>query len=294
MTEYQDDFEISDGNPKPTSDGAEVKDEGATVHALKTYAMYFGLVLSGDKPFEVRKDDRGYSVGDILHLRETKDGTEEYTGRSLHRRITYLLRAAPHFGLVDGFVILGLASPPTGRTLTEVVTEEELDVARAAYKAVIEAPIFSGSRTHTLWRGTWFETRGQAMAARERDALRAAITAVERRVMGDVGAGDATAAPVGDIVLSAAGKSYHMRLTLGALAEIEEGLSVGNTGELRSMVQKKLRAADLAIAAAALLRGGGHDVTPADVLRLPFSFGEIENGVSKALRLLDSKQEREG
>jgi hypothetical protein len=39
-----------------------------TVHRLKTLAPYFGEVTSGAKPFEVRRDDRGFQLGDILHL----------------------------------------------------------------------------------------------------------------------------------------------------------------------------------------------------------------------------------
>lgn len=39
-------------------------------HILKTWPESFAAVLSGAKRFEYRVDDRGYRVGDILHLRE--------------------------------------------------------------------------------------------------------------------------------------------------------------------------------------------------------------------------------
>jgi hypothetical protein len=45
---------------------------------------------------------------------------------------------------------------------------------------------------------------------------------------------------------------------------------------------KTVRAADLAIVAAALLRGGGHDLTPADVLRLPCDLGALVLAVTRA------------
>ena len=43
-----------------------------------------------------------------------------------------------------------------------------------------------------------------------------------------------------------------------------------------------MRAGDLAIVAAALLRGGGHDLAPADVLRLPCDLGALVRAVTEA------------
>ena len=40
------------------------------VHALKIYPEYYEAVKSGKKPFEVRKNDRDFKVGDILALNE--------------------------------------------------------------------------------------------------------------------------------------------------------------------------------------------------------------------------------
>jgi len=39
-------------------------------HILKCWPGPFAAVLDGSKRFEYRVDDRGYRVGDILHLRE--------------------------------------------------------------------------------------------------------------------------------------------------------------------------------------------------------------------------------
>ena len=64
------------------------------------------------------------------------------------------------------------------------------------------------------------------------------------------------------------GRHYRLLLTLGALAEIEDGLNLASLGDVAARL-KTVRAADLAIVAAALLRGAGHDLSPADVLRLP-------------------------
>ena len=81
------------------------------VHELKTWEEYFRLVESGDKPFELRKNDRNFQVGHELLLREYNHNTQTYTGRNLHRKITYILQGkeAEIFGLKPGFCIMGLA-----------------------------------------------------------------------------------------------------------------------------------------------------------------------------------------
>lgn len=85
----------------------------------------------------------------------------------------------------------------------------------------------------------------------------------------------------GEAELIAAGKSYRLLLTLGALAEIEDGLQLTDLTQMSERL-KHTRAADLAIVAAALLRGGGHEITPAEVLRLPCDLGALVAAVGQA------------
>lgn len=94
----------------------------------------------------------------------------------------------------------------------------------------------------------------------------------------------------GEAELVAAGKSYRLLLTLGALAEIEDGLALTNLSEIGARL-KQMRASDLAVVAAALLRGGGHEMTPADVLRLPSSLGDIARAVADAFVAADLPSE---
>lgn len=85
----------------------------------------------------------------------------------------------------------------------------------------------------------------------------------------------------GEVTLCAGGKSYRLLLTLGALAEIESGLGLSDLSEVSARL-KTLRAADLAVVAASLMRGGGHDVSPADVMRLPCDLGALVQAVAEA------------
>jgi hypothetical protein len=85
----------------------------------------------------------------------------------------------------------------------------------------------------------------------------------------------------GEAALVAGGRSYRMLLTLGALAEIEDGLGLASLAGIGARLNEA-RASDLAIVAAALLRGGGHEMTPADVLRLPCDLGALTGAVIAA------------
>lgn len=92
--------------------------DAVTIHELKTMAPYWDAVEAGAKPFEVRRDDRGFQRGDVLALhRMRQDQPHRYddagangyliTKRTLYRRITYVLTGG-QFGVEPGYVVLGL------------------------------------------------------------------------------------------------------------------------------------------------------------------------------------------
>lgn len=86
-------------------------------HELKTWQSYFHAIADGTKTFEIRRDDRGFRVGDTLRLRETEYGSGNYTGREERRLITQILRYESDLGLMDGYAILSLkpfTPHPTG------------------------------------------------------------------------------------------------------------------------------------------------------------------------------------
>jgi hypothetical protein len=89
-------------------------------HHLKLDKNYFDAVASGDKNFEVRRDDRGFQKGDVLHLH--KYGTDwmgktgylkggnsdlESVSDTISARITYILTGG-QFGIETGFVVMGI------------------------------------------------------------------------------------------------------------------------------------------------------------------------------------------
>jgi len=81
------------------------------IHNLKTDTEPFEATWSGNKDYEIRKNDRDFKVGDTLNLCETVYSGEDmaeglplrFTGRNLKRLVTYILEG---YGLQDGWVIL--------------------------------------------------------------------------------------------------------------------------------------------------------------------------------------------
>jgi hypothetical protein len=88
----------------------------------KIAPKYFKDVAEGKKNFEIRKDDSDYEIGDTLILQEcyqeaipfSHNSKGEpitqtiYTGNEITKRIKYILRDCPQYGLQEGYCILGL------------------------------------------------------------------------------------------------------------------------------------------------------------------------------------------
>lgn len=74
-------------------------------HELKIYPHYFQEIVKGSKTFEVRKNDRGFHVGDTVILKEWDN--IKYSGREIHAEITYILDDK-FIGLADGYVAFSI------------------------------------------------------------------------------------------------------------------------------------------------------------------------------------------
>lgn len=67
----------------------------------------FADVKARKKNFEIKKDEDHIQVGDILVLREWDRVYRIYTGNELRRKVKYVLRNVPQYGLQDGYCIIG-------------------------------------------------------------------------------------------------------------------------------------------------------------------------------------------
>lgn len=84
-----------------------------TVHRVKSWSPFFKAIKSGTKTHDLRKDDRGYKVGDIIHLEEYDPFMGVYTGDVLPVVITYITGqqfpcAFSSAVLEPGYVILSI------------------------------------------------------------------------------------------------------------------------------------------------------------------------------------------
>lgn len=100
----------------PSKEGREHKQ-----HEVKLAAMYYEDVASGKKSFELRKNDRGYKVGDSLKMLEFKDGVQ--TGRTIDADIIYMLEE--YTGITEGYCILGIRVTDCTGKVSETDTESE-------------------------------------------------------------------------------------------------------------------------------------------------------------------------
>lgn len=96
--------------------GASVMSEqvGAT-HELKIHPQPFMAIMSGEKTYEIRKNDRAYQVGDTLHLNEWEPTSKTYTGRSVVAKVTHMTQGG-NWGLPDDMCVLAVKLAPTGES----------------------------------------------------------------------------------------------------------------------------------------------------------------------------------
>lgn len=78
-------------------------------HNIKIRESFAEAVFLGIKTFEVRKNDRGYQKGDLIHFTVLYDSDGlEMTNHPLSKQcyeITYVLNG---WGIEDGYVVFGI------------------------------------------------------------------------------------------------------------------------------------------------------------------------------------------
>ncbi|WP_434357379.1 DUF3850 domain-containing protein [Parasalinivibrio latis] len=95
------------------------KGEVKTNHDLKILPKYYSEVAAGRKLFEIRKNDRGFQVGDTVMLKEYDDTLDQqptfgsitqgkvpkgYTGKRVKGKITYIT----DYEQKPGYVVFGI------------------------------------------------------------------------------------------------------------------------------------------------------------------------------------------
>ena len=86
------------------------------LHELKIEDEYFKEVLRENKTFELRKNDRDYQVGDLIHFVDINgcefDSIHLFATILFPKRmifeITYVLKDVPEYGLDKDYCILGI------------------------------------------------------------------------------------------------------------------------------------------------------------------------------------------
>jgi|GEM_PF-1955644 len=148
--------------PAPASTGEPTAPTEPISHDLKAWPEYFEALLSGEKTFEFRKDDREprFAVGDALVLHEyvppyrveteqewSKRVAGDYTGREVVRRVTYVARG----GLIpEGYCVMAivpLAPDPRDAEIARLNDDcadlrEELDSELARSSSMASAKDF--------------------------------------------------------------------------------------------------------------------------------------------------------
>ena len=85
----------------------------------------------------------------------------------------------------------------------------------------------------------------------------------------------------GEVQVTLGGDEFTLCLTLGALADIESGLGVKNLHEMDERLNRPSMG-DLMVILCALLRGGGHDVSPEELGARAINLRDVVKAIEKA------------
>ena len=77
------------------------------LHILKIKERYFFDVYDELKKAELRKDDRQYEIGDLIHFVDPKGREIDWYSDNLFE-ITHILRNVPEYGLDVNYAVLSI------------------------------------------------------------------------------------------------------------------------------------------------------------------------------------------
>jgi len=73
----------------------------SNTHHLKSWPQFFKAIKAGYRTHELRRDDRGFAVGDILVLHEFDPNNKDYTGDELGVEVTAMTSFAQPCAVSD-------------------------------------------------------------------------------------------------------------------------------------------------------------------------------------------------
>lgn len=78
-------------------------------HQLKIIPKYFKEIVDGNKNFEIRRNDRGFKIGDTLILKEYDPIKKNFTGNYAKATVMYILKDKDFpIGIKEGYCIMGI------------------------------------------------------------------------------------------------------------------------------------------------------------------------------------------
>ncbi|WP_297818748.1 DUF3850 domain-containing protein [uncultured Lactobacillus sp.] len=104
---------------------------------LKIYPEFYKAQSDGIKNFEIRKNDKGFKVGDILILLEFDPNKKKYTKRGMLVKITYITDYAQK----DDYEVLGTRVLDMTETIRAMLDIRKLKID--LHGASIESVYFS-------------------------------------------------------------------------------------------------------------------------------------------------------
>lgn len=80
-----------------------------TVHKLKTVHPFFQSLWEQKKTFEIRKNDRDFTVDDELHLEEYFPSTDTYGDRCVVAEVTHIVNSEQYpDGIKNGYIVMSI------------------------------------------------------------------------------------------------------------------------------------------------------------------------------------------
>jgi len=114
-------------------------------HELKIKPEYFNPVISGEKTFEIRKNDRDYKVGDYLILKEYEN--ESYTGNEVATCVSYITS----FNQKEDYVVLGMNLVPLSLPVYYLLTDREKKIFNEIISHIHLYGFSNRDVTNTFW-----------------------------------------------------------------------------------------------------------------------------------------------